>query len=302
MHALIRLLAATASVLASLPLQAAPRVFIGPDGNDANPCTVAFPCRTFQVGINAVDPGGEVVVLDSAGYGTMTIAKAVTVVVPPGLHAGIAVTAGNGVTINAGATDVVVLRGLYVNGTATAADGILFNTGKALYVENVVVQKFPASGIHFFGPGRLSVKDSLIRENGVDGIFLHPVTGSAVATLDRVRLEANGGNGISFMDSTRITATDTLAVGNGGVGFAGITDTAPGIAVGDLERCVAANNGTGISGGGAGSATVRVSNSLITGNATGVAAAGQSAVVSRVNNTLEGNVAGNTFAATYTPK
>ncbi len=76
-------------------VDAAPRTFVSTLGNDANPCSLASPCRAFQAAINAVDAGGEVVALDSGGYGTMTIAKSVAVIVPPGVHA--AITA-NGVT------------------------------------------------------------------------------------------------------------------------------------------------------------------------------------------------------------
>ena len=104
---------------------AAQRTFVASYGSDAWPCTLAQPCRGFQAAIDAVSPGGEVVALDSAGYGAMSISKAVSVIVPPGVHAGLSPTTGipipgypgqfTVVLIDIADTDVVVLRGLNIN-------------------------------------------------------------------------------------------------------------------------------------------------------------------------------------------
>ena len=58
---------------------------------DANTCSLAAPCRTFAAALGQTNAGGEIVVLDSAGYGPMTINKAVSIVVPPGIYAGVSV-------------------------------------------------------------------------------------------------------------------------------------------------------------------------------------------------------------------
>src|SRR2546430_17304299 len=80
-------------------------------GNDANPCNRTAPCRNFAAAIAQTQPGGEVVVLDSGGYGTVTITQAVSLVAPSGVYAGITVFGGNGITINAGPSDIVTIRG-----------------------------------------------------------------------------------------------------------------------------------------------------------------------------------------------
>src|SRR6266568_4863825 len=85
-------------------------------GNDANPCTLTLPCRNFQAAIAQTASGGEVIVLDSGGYGTVTISQAVSLIAPPGVYAGISVFSGAGITVSAGASDVVVIRGLTLNG------------------------------------------------------------------------------------------------------------------------------------------------------------------------------------------
>jgi hypothetical protein len=56
-------------------------------------------------------PGGEIIMLDSAGYGIVSIAQDVSIIAPPGIYAGISVFAGTvGVAIHYGATNVK-LRG-----------------------------------------------------------------------------------------------------------------------------------------------------------------------------------------------
>src|SRR5438477_9591417 len=95
----------------------AQRTFVSAaSGDDVNPCTRALPCRNFQAAIAQTTSGGEVVVLDSGGYGPVTISQAVSLVAPPGVYAGISVFSGAGITVNAGPSDVVTIRGLTLNG------------------------------------------------------------------------------------------------------------------------------------------------------------------------------------------
>src|SRR5262245_59704 len=75
------------------------RVFVAAQGLDSNPCSFALPCRTFQHAHDVVAPGGEIDVLDPAGYGAVTINKAISV--EGHGFAGITVTSGNAITINA---------------------------------------------------------------------------------------------------------------------------------------------------------------------------------------------------------
>ena len=57
----------------------AQRTFVSAaNGNDANPCTLSLPCRNFQAAIAQTASGGEVVVFDSGGYGTVNITQAVS--------------------------------------------------------------------------------------------------------------------------------------------------------------------------------------------------------------------------------
>src|SRR4029450_11623948 len=117
----LAILAATVLLVASGASFAAQRTFVhsSPLGNDANAgsnCSLTAPCRSFNTAIGVTDPGGEVVILDTAGYGSMTITKSITVIGPSGVYGGISViTPGtDGITINAGNGDTTKLRGLDV--------------------------------------------------------------------------------------------------------------------------------------------------------------------------------------------
>src|SRR5215469_11342709 len=93
---------ALACSLATTPAKARARVFVASYGSDSNPCTFGSPCKTFQHAHDVVDAGGEVTAIDSAGFGPISITKAVTITSPAGVEAGIVPLAGgDGIDINA---------------------------------------------------------------------------------------------------------------------------------------------------------------------------------------------------------
>jgi hypothetical protein len=271
------------------------RTFVASTGSDANPCSRVAPCRTFQAAVNAAAPGGEVVALDSAGFGSnVTITNSISIIAPPGVYAGITVFSGDGVDINAGSSDTVILRGLtLINQGSPGGSGIAFNTGGTLHVESCVVNGFGTVGIGGdgvrFGPsgsGVLEVKDSIMRANRL-GIS---VFGNAQAVIDHVALERCG-DGLVVSDGATATVRDSVASGNVS-GFFVLSSTGLSAAM-NLESCVASNNS--VSGVRAittstGIATARVSNSTVTDNHFGLHNLGPiSVMLSRGNNTVEGN-------------
>ena len=194
---------AAATLSASLVFAVSPqRTFVASTGNDANPCTLAAPCRGFQAAIDAVAAGGEVVVVDSAGYGAMEIHKSVSVIVPQGVHAGLSPSVGiplagfpgqsTVVLIDIQSTDTVVLRGLNVNHQGTVTGGIdwLTANGGVLHVEDTIVNGFPDEGLFTNSPGgSLYVRDSIFRNNGY-GIYVRSNLGLPnYLDVDRVRID-----------------------------------------------------------------------------------------------------------------
>jgi hypothetical protein len=60
--------------LAAAPAQAGPnRTFVSGLGTDSGTCTRPAPCRTFAFALTVTTAGGEIDVLDPAGYGPVTI-------------------------------------------------------------------------------------------------------------------------------------------------------------------------------------------------------------------------------------
>src|SRR5512145_3331720 len=88
------LLASILLLTAVTPALALQRTFVASFGLDTNPCNLPSPCRTFGTAMAATDPNGEIIVLDSAGYGAVSITQSVSIIAPEGIYAGISVFAG----------------------------------------------------------------------------------------------------------------------------------------------------------------------------------------------------------------
>jgi hypothetical protein len=237
------------------------RTFVATSGNDANPCSLVAPCRGFAAAVNAVDDKGEVVVLDSGGYGAVTITKSVTITAPDGVYAGISVSSGTAVAVATASR--VALRGLTLNGLG-------FANGVDLQMPGVLeLYDLHASGLNeaiLAMNGGLIVGERLtLRENG-DGIRL---SNGARAHIRNSRMERGGSTGARVEGGSTFSATDTAMIGNG---FDGVY-----IAAGDgqtavlnLDRCFIAENGHGIetrAAGPTGRVDMTISRSTFTLNA-----------------------------------
>src|SRR4030095_3210618 len=103
--------------LVASSVDAAQRTFVSVSGHDTSPsCSIANPCRSFDKAITVTDPDGEIVVLDSGGYGRVTIDRSVSIIAPPGVYAGISVFPGETGVISNTAGVKIVLRGVLLNG------------------------------------------------------------------------------------------------------------------------------------------------------------------------------------------
>jgi subtilisin family serine protease len=272
-----------------------PRVFVAAQGSDANPCTFTLPCRTFQHAHDVVPAGGEIDVLDPAGYGAVSITKAVSI--RGHGFADISVASGAfGITVNAAANDAVSLEGILLDGSGVGASGIIFGGGSSLAISNCVVRKMAAVGLSFgptsAQPQTLSVSKSSFTENGAAGISIQPGgSGGVTAAIDRTRLYANGTAGVAVNGSVgtgpiKIVVTDSVASNTGSAGFVvGSTQSATSLA---LTRVLASGNGTGIQASGA-NATLRLARSTVTGNTTGFAAISSGAILSYGDNYIDAN-------------
>jgi hypothetical protein len=173
---------------ATVAATTAKRTFVASTGNDANLCSIAAPCRNFARAIMQTSTGGEVIVLDSAGYGAVTITQSVSIIAPAGIYAGISVFSGDGVTVNApGAT--VVLRGLSINGQG-GSSGVNVQQAARLRIESCVISGMASDGIHHTAVGaEMIVLDTIVRDNGGAGINV--VADLPSISLNHVRSEHN---------------------------------------------------------------------------------------------------------------
>lgn len=243
------------------------QTFVSATGNNNNTCERTSPCRTFAGALQKTEDGGEIIVLDSGEYGPIVINKQIKITAV-GVYAGIIATGGAGnsaVTVSALSYYTVVLKGLTITGKG-AATGVSYTAGGALYIEGCTISGFTAKGISFTSAGNLFVKDSVVRNNNNNGIYIAPGSGYAVASIDHTRMERNGygvradgGSGrntqVSIRDSVaadnttggfyaigntaQINVIDSEAVYNGGSGFY----AASGGKI-NAQHCLSANNAT----------------------------------------------------------
>ena len=292
------------------------RSFIASTGLDTNNGKLATPCRSIGPALAQTDPGGEIIVLDSAGYGPAVINKSVSIIAPPGVFAGISVTAGAGIDVTTG---IVTLRGITIQG---AGGAIGVHVGNAtVHIDRCVISGVAQFGIHAdVANGTVHVRDTQVSQCS-EGLRFD---GNVRFALERVITDGNASAGLNAMNGARGSAkdltsgrnggpgvnvqngtagTDTyvsldgaMIVGNGGVGLgAGIP--APVVAranVAITRSTIADNGGDGIlvSTQGSGAAIAEISDVVVDANAgRGVAAIGAGGIAVVCGNRVTRNVA-----------
>jgi hypothetical protein len=181
------------------------RVFVAKTGADAGGCSFSAPCQSLNFAYSAVLAGGEITIIDNAGYESLTINKALTITGPAGVEAGIAVpSGGTAIIIAAGPNDAVVLRGLTLNGGGVGTNGIVFNSGASLTVTGCVVQNFAGSGIKISPTtsSKIAVSNTIVADNSGDGITFRPPPSSGPtvsAVFNRVESYNNAAAGIAVL-------------------------------------------------------------------------------------------------------
>jgi hypothetical protein len=240
------------------------RTFVSGHGDDSNPCTVTFPCRSFAYAITQTNAGGEITTMDAAGYGLVTIDKAISITNDGAGEAGISVgSAVNGITINVGDSDVVNLRGLTLIGNGVGISGIAFIGSGTLNVINCTIRDNAQYGISVTPSfnGQVLIADTTTANNATAGVFATGDSGGGLTlSLSHVKIINNG-------------------FGSGGSGFKMTGGTAAyGFAT--IDNSLIAENGTGlqISASGSNTITAFVVNSNILNNAASVSVGAGSSI------------------------
>lgn len=278
----------------------ATRTWVSGVGDDINPGSRTAPCKTFPGALSKTSDGGEISVLDPGGFGAVTITKSLTIDGTGGF-ASILASSTTGIIIN-GAGINVTIRGISINGAAGGLIGIRIIAANRVSIENCVIFGFTggsANGVkdERAAGGRLFIINSTIRNNGQSGVLVAPSSGSPIiqAILDNVQLLGNGNAGLAATNGSRVTISDSVAFGNTNSGL--FASSAVGTAELNIEGCVSAGNGVGITSDPG--ATVRISNVHVTNNGAGLTGAGT--YVTYGNNRIAGNVAGNSVPGSPAP-
>jgi len=290
--------ALTAAALLASPsalLATSQRTFVSTSGVNNASCSLLAPCRSFNAAVAATSAGGEVIVLDSGGYGRTTITHAVTIIAPPGIYAGISVfPEADGVTVDSpGAT--VVLRGLSINGQG-GDNGIFIDHAAKVQIENCVINGL-ATGIRFFPSSVtiLVIADTTLRNNG-NGILATALPGGELSRVELWRsvVQANVLVGAWLTDMTRVNLGDTLVAENGAegliLGSSSLSTTNPSVAIDRAQIVRNGSSGLAVSGSGGVLTVVNISGSVLANNLGNGVLAGTQAFVRLSGNHLSGNL------------
>lgn len=283
------------------------RVFVASTGNDANDGSRGAPKRNFQPAHDAVAAGGEVVALDTAGYGPLSINKSVSITAPAGITAFITTTGGaTAITVGTAAADKVFLRGLSINAVARSGlpSGIQLNQADVLSVSDCTISGY-ANGIFVAASAAgaaVIVSDTTLQNNVNQGLLVGGVSAGPVRlVMERCSLvknnagvfvNASGTSGVSH----RVELRDILATGNTLNAFSlfGANNRAA------LTNCTLSGNAEGAVVGS--NAIIKFDACTITANTTGVRVSTSGSLLSRTNNTLEENDTNGAFTGTFSAK
>ncbi|MEN3369799.1 MAG: hypothetical protein V7609_1942 [Verrucomicrobiota bacterium] len=290
----LSLVCASLTVGAATVNAQATRTWVSGVGDDVNPCSRTAPCKTFAGAISKTAEGGEINPLDPAGYGAVTITKAMTIDGGTGSGWGsiLATGAPNGVVVNVTTGNhvndaVVILRHLTINGTlqAPAAGGVLTNginyiKAAQLNVEHCVFELLLGTAIRensLATTGVLRVDDCTFDSNAT-AIFLTTSSGTATAQIDNCRFNG-GGDGINTTSNAFATVRNCNFAGTAGGN--GVARANTGCQI-NVANSTISNNivGVNVAGG-----AIRISNNEFFNNATAIVGTAESAN----NNKFRGN-------------
>jgi hypothetical protein len=286
----------------------ATRTWVSGVGDDANPCSLTAPCKTFPGAISKTAINGEINCLTPGGFGTVTITKSITIDCHE-VFASILASGTNGINVNIAAGNpndplrTVRIRNLNINGagssgtigTRTGLKGINILNAAAVFVEDTMIRNFTQQGIldSRTTGGLLYINNTTVQDNTSSAVLIAPSSGStkidvtiANSVLERSQDGVRAGNGSRVMVKRSVLSGNTAngAVVESGTGTSRLA----------IDDSAISNNFRGILQNAGGE--VFVSNSDISFNSTGKTGSG--GLFSYGNNRLTQNSAdGTAFAA-----
>jgi hypothetical protein len=276
------------------------QTWVSNTGNDANPCTMTAPCRTFQQAVNLTSTWGQVGVLNAGDYGPMSITKSIRIE-GSGLASSTA-TSGNAIFVNTPAGSVVQLHGLNLHGNG-AQVAIQSQGAGSLDIDNVQITGFHSNCIQVVvvvGPVNVVIKDTTIENCSGAGIYLSPdasypstakIVNSHVRYANGGLSVATGAISIAAYDSTFSSPGQPNASSPAGISVSSENSVL-------LDNCEVSDFGVGIFSEG----QIQVSRSSLVNNWTALIASEGGTIVSNGNNSFLGNNSNGSFTSTVALK
>jgi hypothetical protein len=290
--------AVAALVFSTAAFGQATRTWVSGVGDDVNPCSRTAPCKTFAGAISKTAEGGEIDALDPAGYGTLTITKAITVdggtgsgwasVLNTGGIAGFNVNITTGTHVS---DAVVILRNITINGAIQApslggTNGINVIKVNRLFVLDCHIEDESTTGIHINTATTASV---FVRNTDFSNTNTGIDAGTSVGGQTAI-LQANNINIQGNTNGVLINANGFGFVNNSFLGRCiggNATQAASGTTL-NIDNCQLFSNSTAVNA--LAGSTIRVNNSQLFDNSNGFAGTAAS-IQSGGNNKLAGNTA-----------
>ena len=253
------------AMLSAAPLVAInTRSAVSVRGVDTNPCTTTEPCRTFSAAVAQTVDSGEIVALDSAGYGPFTIDRSLTAGGAPGVHASI--TANFRAITVAGGSDVTIHDLVLDAAPPRSGEGIHVTASGRVRVVHCTFRSF---GTAVNSMANLSVEDSTILDC-IDGVAVtksSPAAAALSATVSGSLFEGCRIGVLVTSDTTLVVVGTTITTTDFGVVMnpADASSTARAT----IDRCVityAASEGVSLSALAGTTAEVWLSNTLFAHN------------------------------------
>jgi len=264
------------------------RAYLASDGNDANPCTLAAPCRLLPAALTAVASGGEIWMLDSANYNTatVTIGKSVSILAVPGAVGSVVALGGAAILITAPSLTIALRNLVIVPLPASGATvGVLMAGASTLTIEGSLIANLPNDGVHVLGTGKVEIANTIIRNNAGYAVWLQ---NGASADISGTKV-LNNAYGILAFSATATTTTATMSdtiISGADEGVFSYATIAGGVARISVTRCTIQNTTSALHSEttGVGTALVAVSSSMITNNNFAWIQSGAGAVVRTLGN------------------
>jgi len=288
MHRIARVALALSILTAGSAFAQNLRSAVASTGLDTNPCTVASPCRSFTTALANTNTGGEVIALDSAGYGPFQVQGDMTVSGAPGVHAAVtASSGGNAIGVTALLAHIVIRNLVLISNGGNF--GISQTGGGDTYYDHLVVRGF-SGGIVIMN-GTATVDHCTVVNSFANGILASSSGSRVRVTVTDSVLQGNGSSGVSATGPADLAAVRCTLSGNNTGANADASGTGIHTAVA-LKECTVTNNGLAFAanaGANNDTAVVYLADNLIAYNATVASVTGAAAVYTFTNNVIREN-------------